>query len=129
MNRRAADMDHMASCGTISAADRNILQFAETAEVALDIVERFYRHVDRVYYDKDKHTIEFYLRNALEFWVIEALEERFGSSLDGLSWNAESRRLSASQFRFGSYALLYDVVDTINDLLSDGEEVRERGIA
>jgi uncharacterized protein (TIGR00730 family) len=124
-----ADLDHMASRGTISEADRNILQFAETAEAALEIVERFYRHVERVHYDKDKHTIEFYLRTALDSHVIEALVARFGSSLDGLSWNAESRCLAASQFQFLSYAMLYDVVATINDLLEHGEEVRERGIA
>lgn len=123
-----ADLDHMVSRGAISAADRNILQFAETVDIGLDIVERFYRHVERIHYDKGKRTIEFYLRNALEPHVIQALEERFAPSLNDLSWSAESRCLTASQFEFRSYAMLYDVVSTIDELLSQGE-ANERAIA
>ncbi len=114
-----ADLDHMVDRGTISEADRNILQFAETADIALDIVERFYRHVQHIHYDKAKRTIEFYLRNPLGSGVINALEARFSPSMNNLSWNAESRCLAASQFEFRSYAMLYDVVATVNDLLSE----------
>lgn len=114
-----ADLDHMVDRGTISEADRNILQFAETADIALDIVERFYRHVEHIHYDKAKRTIEFYLRNPLGSGVINALEARFSPSMNNLSWNAESRCLAASQFEFRSYAMLYDVVATVNDLLSE----------
>ena len=114
-----ADLEHMVSRGTISEADRNILQFAESVDIALDIVERFYRHVERIHYDKGKRTIEFYLRNGLDSRVIKVLEGCFAPSLNDLSWSAENRCLAASQFEFRSYAMLYDVVDTINDLLAD----------
>lgn len=113
-----ADLDHMVDRGTISEADRNILQFADTADIALDIVERFYCHVEHIHYDKAKGTIEFYLRDALESPVIDALEERFSPAMNNLSWNVESRCLAASQFEFRSYAMLYDIVAMINDLLS-----------
>ncbi|MGC1953607.1 MAG: LOG family protein, partial [Gammaproteobacteria bacterium] len=123
-----ADLDHMVSRGTISAADRNILQFAETVDIGLNIVGRFYRHVDRIHYDKGKRTIEFYLRKPLEHSVLQTLEERFAPSLNDLSWSAGQQCLAASQFEFRSYAMLYDVVGTINDLLSQGE-ANERVIA
>jgi uncharacterized protein (TIGR00730 family) len=112
-----ADLDHMVHRGTISEADRNILQFAKTADTALEIVERFYRHVERIDYDKAKRTIEFYLRDGLEPQVMDVLEERFAPSLNDLLWTAESRCLAASQFEFRSYAMLYKVIATINELL------------
>jgi uncharacterized protein (TIGR00730 family) len=116
-----ADLDHMISRKTISPADRNILRFAETPEIALDIVERFYRQVERIHYDKAKRTIEFYLRSVLQPRVMQALEARFAPSLKDLSWTAETRCLAASQFKFRSYAMLYDVVNTINELLEQRE--------
>lgn len=112
-----ADLEHMINRETISIADRNILQFAESPEAALDIVERFYRHVERVHYDKGKQTIEFYLRDPLDAQVIKALEARFAPSLNNLSWSADTHCLAAPQFEFRSYAMLYDVVGTMNELL------------
>ncbi|MGF1615005.1 MAG: LOG family protein [Gammaproteobacteria bacterium] len=114
-----ADLDHMVGRGTVSTADRNILQFVDTAEAALAIVARFYHHVEHIHYDKGKRTIEFYLRSVLGTHALQALEDRFAPALNGLSWDPERRCLAASQFKFRSYARLYDVVGMINELLRD----------
>ncbi len=111
-----ADLDHMANRGTISEADRNIVRFAESADAALDIVDKFYARIARIRYDKARKTIDFHLKFSLSPAQLGMLEERFAPSLNGLEWDAAERRLTASQFNFRSYTTLYHLVDALNGL-------------
>lgn len=110
-----ADLDHMAERGTISDADRNIVHFVDTTEEAVDIVERFYSRVERIEYDKSTRTINFHLKDELEQGDRERIKARFGDTLNGLEWYPEERCLSASQFNFRSYTVLYEVVEALNE--------------
>lgn len=110
------DLAHMAARGTISEPDKHILHFSETAEGALDIVERFYKRIHRINYDKTRKTIDIFLKDRMSRADVAVLEERFAPHLDGLEWHDAERRLSASQFNFRSYTTLYELVDAINDL-------------
>lgn len=106
-----ADLQHMSARGTIGATDTEILRFAPTAAEALAIVERFYARIERIEYEKGRHTIDFYLKDALSHWELNDIDRRFSGRINGLEWDPEARRLSSSQFNFRSYAILYDVVE------------------
>jgi uncharacterized protein (TIGR00730 family) len=111
-----ADLNHMVKRGMISEADQNIVRFAQDVESALEIVDAFYAHISEIHYDKAAQTIEFYLRDELRPEDVAHLARQFEPTLNGLEWDPTAGCLSASQFRFRSYATLYSVVEAINEL-------------
>lgn len=109
-----ADMDNMAARGTISPSDCKIPVFVESADEAVAELQRFYRRLREVFYDKNKRRIELRLRESLGKGEIADLQKRF-SGIAKFDWDGHRNALYTEQFDFRSYSDLYDIVDAINE--------------
>lgn len=109
-----ADLEHMAGRGTISPPDCNIPVYVETADEAVAELQRFYRRLRQVFYDKINQRIELQLRESLGKDEVKALQKRFADVAE-FEWDAAKNALHTTQFNFRSYSDLYDIVDAINE--------------
>ena len=109
-----ADLDNMAVRGTISPADCKIPVYVETPDQAVAELQRFYRRVKTVFYDKVNQRIELVLRESLGKDEIASLQKRF-TDIAEFDWDTNRNALHTTQFNFRSYSDLYDIVDAVND--------------
>ncbi|MDQ7015229.1 MAG: LOG family protein [Gammaproteobacteria bacterium] len=111
-----ADLDHMIARGTVSEPDRQILQFARTAEEAVDIVERFYRNLNEIVYDKKRHVIELDLKQPLKKATFKELKSRSAGLISGLRWDKKNDLLLIKQRHFRDYTTLYALIEIVNEI-------------
>jgi len=111
-----ADLEHMIARGTVSAEDRKILQFAHTAEEAVEIVERFYRNINEIVYDKKCHMIELDLKQPLQKASFKELKSRCSALIPGLRWDKKGNRLLIKQRHFRAYTTLYSLIEALNQI-------------
>ena len=108
------DLAHALRLHYIDDDDMKLINIVKRPAAALHIVERFYRHVERIKYTED-NVIRLYLKKESMQGLqrrVKTLWKRYGHAFDEYRWHAD--RLDLIGFHNHSYGLLRAFIDDLN---------------